>query len=273
MFDLHNKYRANHGVESLVLDPQLNIHAQEWAEKLEAWGKLETGKNVIGENCFLSSTHHLIAAHAVNVWYSERFDFDWNGDYENQQGTEHFTQIIWRGTKKMGAGYKSGSNGTYIVAVYVPPGNIPGHFKENVFPILPELDPSKPKSKFQQMNRKLMAQMRMAKAFTPKASAVSTAFSMRSGKVTLVPPADVARKPTEISSKSRPSNRLGQRESTYKTPTRNWVVEKKNARGSAAMEGKPIASKYDVYSRDTAARARNILLRGDKHTTNMREER
>ena len=54
-----------------------------------------------------------------------------------QKGTEEFTQLVWKGTLKMGIAYitKKKPNGffcTYVVAKYKPAGNIPGKNGENI---------------------------------------------------------------------------------------------------------------------------------------------
>ncbi|VDQ05278.1 unnamed protein product [Trichobilharzia regenti] len=46
----------------------------------------------------------------------------------------HFTQVIWKSSRKVGFGVKRADNGreVYIVARYQPPGNLFGEFRENV---------------------------------------------------------------------------------------------------------------------------------------------
>ena len=52
------------------------------------------------------------------------------------QGTDHFTQLIWKSTKYIGVGKtltkRNKMTCTIIVARYEPRGNIPGDFNENV---------------------------------------------------------------------------------------------------------------------------------------------
>ena len=52
------------------------------------------------------------------------------------ESTGHFTQIVWKGSKKVGIGLAKSKNGMYYgVASYYPPGNLQGTFEENVLPI------------------------------------------------------------------------------------------------------------------------------------------
>ena len=63
--------------------------------------------------------------------YNEIKDYDYNrGGY--QSGTGHFTQIIWKGTTKVGAAVVKRGNIVVVVARYTPAGNFMGRFKQNV---------------------------------------------------------------------------------------------------------------------------------------------
>ena len=47
----------------------------------------------------------------------------------------HFTQLIWKGSEKLGVGVATSASGkVYVVARYHPAGNYPNQFTENVFP-------------------------------------------------------------------------------------------------------------------------------------------
>jgi len=43
-----------------------------------------------------------------------------------------FTQVIWKGTNQFGIAKATGGKGTFVVAFYVPPGNVVGQFRQNV---------------------------------------------------------------------------------------------------------------------------------------------
>jgi hypothetical protein len=42
--------------------------------------------------------------------------------------TGHFTQLVWKGSKKVGFGLASKDGKDYVVAEYDPPGNYLGEF-------------------------------------------------------------------------------------------------------------------------------------------------
>lgn len=53
-----------------------------------------------------------------------------------QREAQHFTQVIWKDSKKVGFGVYRASDGSfYVVANYYPAGNLLGRFKDNVFQI------------------------------------------------------------------------------------------------------------------------------------------
>ena len=62
---------------------------------------------------------------ATKAWYDEIKDYD----YKNPgfaMDTGHFTQVVWKGTGKVGFGYASNGNTCYVTARYSPPGNYMG---------------------------------------------------------------------------------------------------------------------------------------------------
>ena len=70
---------------------------------------------------------------AVQSWYDEvldpGYDFDGGGF---SAGTGHFTQVVWVGSTHVGAARSR--DGVYVVANYLPAGNMMGSFPRNVLP-------------------------------------------------------------------------------------------------------------------------------------------
>ena len=67
------------------------------------------------------------------AWYDEGETYD----YSTANEYNHFTQVVWKGSKKVGCAYKdcrSTGWGLYIVCEYDPAGNIIGWEKANVLP-------------------------------------------------------------------------------------------------------------------------------------------
>ena len=53
------------------------------------------------------------------------------------ENAESFSQLVWKDTKRFGIAISHGKKGNqtciYVAALYRPPGNIEGFYKENVF--------------------------------------------------------------------------------------------------------------------------------------------
>lgn len=75
----------------------------------------------------------LTAERAANMWYEEISDYDYDRPGFNSN-TGHFTQMIWASTTHMGAAIVVQGDHSYVVANYLPPGNITnqGQFEQNV---------------------------------------------------------------------------------------------------------------------------------------------
>lgn len=86
-----------------------------------------------GENLYFCS-EDVKGDHPAYRWYREIKDYDFKKS-EPIKGTGHFTQLIWKGSKEMGVAVAKAKSGKiYVVAVYYPPGNYIGEYKENVLP-------------------------------------------------------------------------------------------------------------------------------------------
>ncbi|KAJ1145494.1 hypothetical protein NDU88_011780 [Pleurodeles waltl] len=137
--DAHNAYRKQHNVPALQLSRDLCRSAQAWADKLLSIRTLEHSGADHGENLFYkysSSTREIPGHEAVDSWYSEIKNYDFNkpgfrGD------TGHFTQVVWKDSKECGVGMATDGRGLFfVVGQYSPAGNItnPGYFEKNVLP-------------------------------------------------------------------------------------------------------------------------------------------
>jgi len=135
----HNDYRAKHGVELLKLDKKLCSYAKDWAAKLAKTDSFEHRQNQeLGENLFCSWSSNAKAKcpgnKPVDSWYSEIKKYEF-GKEPTSMGTGHFTQVVWKTTKKMGIAKARTSGGKIIVvANYEPAGNWIGQYSANVPP-------------------------------------------------------------------------------------------------------------------------------------------
>ncbi|XP_018569850.1 uncharacterized protein LOC108909884 isoform X3 [Anoplophora glabripennis] len=134
---VHNEYRRKHGVPELTLSLRLCQFAQEWADTCARTASLQHRANCpYGENIFsvYSSdfSHMPTARDAVKEWYDEAKQHNFGVERVNQ-GTLHFTQVVWKASRELGIGIAKNKRGqTYVVANYDPRGNYIGQFVENV---------------------------------------------------------------------------------------------------------------------------------------------
>ena len=63
---------------------------------------------------------------ATDMWYEEISNPGYNfNDPGFSNGTGHFTQVVWKGSTKLGCGIA----GMYVCCRYSPPGNYMGQFE------------------------------------------------------------------------------------------------------------------------------------------------
>ncbi|XP_050535875.1 uncharacterized protein LOC126902530 isoform X2 [Daktulosphaira vitifoliae] len=139
-----NNYRESHQCDDLLIDKEINDYAQQWSNYLTTSYTFQHREQPrkYGENLFKVFSNYSIniGLEAVKSWYNEILideGYKFNGDEKemSKQSSLHFTQLIWRSSKKMGVGVSKSKDGWYnIVVNYWPPGNIINMFKENVFP-------------------------------------------------------------------------------------------------------------------------------------------
>jgi uncharacterized protein YkwD len=129
----HNNYRSLHHAPALVWDDELANYADKYARQCE----FKHSSSPYGEN--LATGYPSISA-AVKIWYDEsaRYSYAHPG-YSTATG--HYSQVVWKNTKKLGCGYvscngKNGTPGKFLVCEYSPRGNVLSNklFKENVLP-------------------------------------------------------------------------------------------------------------------------------------------
>ena len=136
----HNKYRAKHGSPPITWSDEIARECQAWADKLAKSRKLQHAtkeeRKGQGENiAMFTGKFESAGEEATNMWYEEvkKYDFKKSGF---KSGTGHFTQVVWKGSKKLGMARARtpDERETYVVARYDPAGNMLGDFDNNVFP-------------------------------------------------------------------------------------------------------------------------------------------
>lgn len=114
----HNAARARRGASPLVWDDTLASVAQQWSNR----GVFEHSKSRYGENLAMGTGN---CKQAVDLWVDE--EKDWRPGMGFSMSTGHFTQVVWKGTKRVGCGFAKG----IVTCNYDPPGNS-GNYGGNV---------------------------------------------------------------------------------------------------------------------------------------------
>lgn len=134
----HNVYRAKHGVPDLEICPNLCEKSQKVADDFIANKRSNRSQtDNYGENIFAvesSDPNYVINGNeAVDSWYSgnKYYKFEQPGF---SQKTGHFTQLVWKNSKKLGVGIAKVGGKTVVACLYDPPGNFEKDYPKNVFP-------------------------------------------------------------------------------------------------------------------------------------------
>ena len=138
----HNRYRKMHKIKDLRLSKNLCEKAKKKILKLiekdddefiDDEDEDEDEDEECGENLYISYQGKIDVEKIYQYWYDEKNKYDFSKN-KYQKGTGHFTQMIWKGTEKVGFEWEESSknNKFYFLAYYYPAGNEVGKFKENV---------------------------------------------------------------------------------------------------------------------------------------------
>ncbi|XP_017772831.1 PREDICTED: uncharacterized protein LOC108559950 isoform X2 [Nicrophorus vespilloides] len=131
----HNEYRQRHGVTPLKLSKEMCRISQDFANYLIRKTSLEHSNNQrYGENIYcltMSKEAPIKGGEPVKHWYSEISKHDFKKEPTSLE-SGHFTQVVWSETKELGVGHASYKGKIIVVANYYPPGNVIGHYLENV---------------------------------------------------------------------------------------------------------------------------------------------
>jgi pathogenesis-related protein 1 len=134
--EYHNKVRKEVGSGPVTWSKDLAAFAQKWADHLAETGELEhrprTGEwaQKFGENLAIDAT----ALKGAGAWYGEKKDYEKGTPIPEDFSkftAGHYTQMVWKGTTKIGAGVAVVQKGKYqgqvvVVCNYDPRGNIIG---------------------------------------------------------------------------------------------------------------------------------------------------
>ncbi len=130
----HNRARAEVGLAPLVWSNTLAVYAQEWADHLASTsGQMEhrphsgRWKQKHGENLFIGTAGYYGVTDAVMAWEREKTVWDGRAiDLSTFHAWGHYTQLVWRNTKKIGCAKVRCGDNVLVVCNYNPPGNVLG---------------------------------------------------------------------------------------------------------------------------------------------------
>jgi hypothetical protein len=133
----HNRERARMGVPGLEWDKALAADAAIWADALARTNSFEhspadsSDPDVQGENLWAGTPGAWAPEEMVGYWVAEKRDYrpgifpavSRSGDLEN---VGHYTQLIWRSTRKVGCALARSANEDILVCRYSEGGNVIG---------------------------------------------------------------------------------------------------------------------------------------------------
>lgn len=143
IIERHNYYRKQHKVEELERDSELEKIAQNNAKYMSEIDDFIQSKEKYNGDFIAQSSFYIFdngkedvnGEKIVDKWYKEieYYDFE-KPRSENEKKTNHFTNMIWKDTKKIGCGYSCVKNECYGCCVYYPSKSYEYIFSQNVLP-------------------------------------------------------------------------------------------------------------------------------------------
>ncbi|KAL0754342.1 hypothetical protein Bca101_092010 [Brassica carinata] len=124
----HNLVRAARFEPPLIWDQTLQNYAQNWANQRKSDCALQhsfqDGEFTLGENIFWGYGANWSPADAVVAWASEkRFYHYGSNSCDSGQMCGHYTQLVWKDTRKIGcARVVCDNGGIFMTCNYDPPG-------------------------------------------------------------------------------------------------------------------------------------------------------
>ena len=135
MLTAHNAARSEVRVPNAALDQTLMNQALAYAEVLASSGRFEHSapgtRQGQGENLWAGTAARFTYQQMSGAWIGEKTNFV-AGRFPdvsrtgNWQDVGHYTQIIWRGSTRIGCGIATGGGRDVLVCRYSPAGNVIG---------------------------------------------------------------------------------------------------------------------------------------------------
>ncbi|OAA57271.1 Allergen V5/Tpx-1-related protein [Cordyceps fumosorosea ARSEF 2679] len=125
-----NTYRRQHAAAALGWNVTLAAFARTYLDAAHSDNcSFEHSGGPYGENIAIGYTN---ATAAVAAWGDERREYNFaRPGFDHVTG--HFTQLVWRDTTTVGCErVLCGARGWFVACEYWPPGNVQGHFGDEV---------------------------------------------------------------------------------------------------------------------------------------------
>ena len=120
----HNIYRACHNAQPLLPNCEIMEISQKYAETMpSSHSGAEFHGDWMGENLYWITGKKPNGEDAVDAWYNEIVDYDFNSHTSKGGKVGHFTQLIWKNSKEIGVGYYCNNEKCCVSANYFPGGN------------------------------------------------------------------------------------------------------------------------------------------------------
>jgi uncharacterized protein YkwD len=127
MLHAHNDVRGRVGLPPLQWSGELAAYSQKWANSLIADNRTaHNSKSPYGEN-ILSSGLGTTPVSVVTEWESESRNYTYTTNTCSGD-CGHYTQLVWRGTQKVGCAMAHNNQREVWVCSYDPAGNIRGRW-------------------------------------------------------------------------------------------------------------------------------------------------
>lgn len=131
----HNRERARLGIAPLQWDPSLAAAAASYGPTLARLGRLQHSARAWRqgqhENLWMGTRGAFSPEQMVGGWIAERAYyrpgvFPYVSRTGNWADVGHYTQMVWRGTTRVGCAIYPTARWDFLICRYSPPGNIDG---------------------------------------------------------------------------------------------------------------------------------------------------
>lgn len=137
----HNYFRKLHQVPPVTWSSSLQKEAEDWVKYLAENNKFDHSPHNPG-NLYMTSYRPDEYCSDAIWWFHQEEKFYNYSSPGFVRAAGHFTQVIWRNSKRIGAAWAIRNDGRLVLSIkYRPGGNYVGFFANNVFrPIAQTLD-------------------------------------------------------------------------------------------------------------------------------------